>query len=64
MIREAREARGWSLARVAELSGKSVQTINAIELGESQNPQLSTLMPILAALEIALAKLSPQEVAT
>ena len=59
MIREAREARGWSLARVAELSGKSVQTINAIELGESQNPQLSTLMPILAALEIPPSKLSP-----
>ena len=64
-IREVRQKKGWSLAYLAEQSGRSAQAISAIELGASQSPQLKTVLPILGALGINPSKaLSPQEVAT
>lgn len=55
-IKTARDAKGWSLSYLAELCGKSPQTINAIELGVSQSPQLGTIMPILNALDLSVAE--------
>ncbi len=65
LIRQERQARGWSLWHLAELCGKSAQTISAIELGESKNPQLGTVIPICDALQVPREKvydlLSPKE---
>lgn len=46
------EKLGWSLARLQDESGVLNQTINAIEIGVSQNPQLKTIKPITDALGI------------
>lgn len=51
-IREQREALRWSLSRLKEESGQLEQTISAIELGGSQEPKRSTVIPILDALGI------------
>ena len=59
LLRETREAKRLTLGRLASACGKSVQTINAIELGESQNPQLSTLIPIFGALGLSLSDEQP-----
>ena len=55
-IKMAREAKGWSLIALADMCGKSPQTINAIELGVSQSPQLGTIMPILDAPGLSVAE--------
>ena len=55
-IRQARQDKGWSLWHLAEVCGKSAQTISAIELGESQNPQLNTVIPIFGALDLSLTE--------
>ena len=64
-IRRERQRQGWSLWHLARLSGRAPQTISAIERGESQNPQVRTLLPILDALGIARGKalglLAPKE---
>ena len=68
VIRERREAKGLTLGRLSAVCGKSVQTISAIELGESQNPQLNTVIPIFDALGLprqrAYDLLSPPKEAT
>ncbi len=68
LLRETREAKRLTLGRLASACGKSVQTINAIELGESQNPQLNTVIPIFDALGLprqrAYDLLSPPKEAT
>ena len=51
-IRKERQAQGLSLGALSTMCGKSVQTISAIELGESQNPQVPTVLPISDALGI------------
>ena len=51
-IRKERQAKGWSLGHLSQMCGKSVQTISALELGESQNPQVPTVLPISDALGI------------
>ena len=52
LIKEERAKKSLSLWKLADLCGKSPQTINAVELGESQNPQLGTILPISDALGI------------
>ena len=52
LLREERMKKGWSLGLLSEKCGKSAQTISAIELGESQNPQVPTVLPISDALGI------------
>ncbi len=53
IIKKGRKAKGLSLWRLAEICGKSPQTINAIELGESQQPTLPTVIPIFDALGLS-----------
>ena len=57
LIREWRvERKRWSLLKLEEESGVRNQTINAIETGASQNPQLKTVKPITDALGIPWTK--------
>ena len=53
LIRAERLKKGWSLNLLASEAGKLGQTISAIELGASQNPQLTTVLPITDALGIS-----------
>ena len=52
VIKKRRKAKGFSLWHLAEKCGKAPQTINAIEIGDSQAPQLATVIPIFDALDI------------
>ena len=52
VIKKVRKDKGFSLWKLSGLCGKAPQTINAIEIGDSQNPQLGTVLPISDALDI------------
>lgn len=49
MIREAREAKGWNQARLAEAAGMTQETVSAIER-ERRAPSLRTAARLVAAL--------------
>lgn len=51
-IREAREARGWTQADLAEQSGVPKRTIQEVETGRVTKPQRSTDLKLRAALDI------------
>lgn len=53
-IRQRRIDLGWSLRRLSDVCGQRPETINAIELGKSQNPTLRVLRPIVTALGLSL----------
>ncbi len=50
LLAAAREQRGISLSRLAELTGMTRQALSRIERGENKNPTFSTLQRIAAAL--------------
>jgi transcriptional regulator with XRE-family HTH domain len=52
-LREFRERRGWSLRRLAERSGLSVNAISRIERGEN-SPTIVTLQKIAVALNLPI----------
>lgn len=55
-VREARTARGWSQAGLAELARLTQKQISFIERGE-RDVRLSTLVRVLAALELPASDL-------
>lgn len=56
-IREAREARGWSRARLDEAAGLPARTTERIEL-KGQTPRGDVLMRLAAALDLDPVALS------
>lgn len=56
VVRTARENRGWSRATLARKSGVSEATICRLEL-QGHTPKLSTLVPILEALDLSMSAL-------
>ena len=50
LLAAAREERGITLAKLAELTGMTRQALSRIERGENKNPTFSTLQRIAAAL--------------
>jgi DNA-binding Xre family transcriptional regulator len=50
LLAAAREQRGISLSKLAELTGMTRQALSRIERGENRNPTFSTLQRIAAAL--------------
>lgn len=52
-VRELREQRGWSQARLAEALGVSRQTVNAIETGK-YDPSLPLAFSIAALFALAI----------
>jgi transcriptional regulator with XRE-family HTH domain len=50
LIREARERKGFTLEKLAELSGVNLTTIQAIEVGDSRRPRESSLRALASAL--------------
>lgn len=48
-----RKRQGWTQLELAERSGVSLATVQNIESGRSQTPQLSTLMRLMVALDEA-----------
>lgn len=59
-LKEIRSARGWSQARLAELSGVSQAYISELEAGEKQ-PTLPVIQKLAAALGVSLAELLGEE---
>jgi len=57
-VRQLRLARGWSQARLAEMSGLSLRTIQRIETGT--NPGLESLRSLAAVFEVDVADLQEQ----
>lgn len=55
-LRELREAKGWSLDRLAEEAGMNGLQVGHIERGAS-DPKLSTILKLAKALEVRTAKL-------
>lgn len=51
-IRQERKKRGWTQAKLAELSGHSVQTIGRVEDHNNKNFTIKTLSNILFALDL------------
>lgn len=49
MIRAAREARGWSLAKLADEAGVSLATLHKLEM-ETRAPSLRVASQVVAAL--------------
>ncbi len=58
-IRRAREARGWSQAKLAGASDMGVSGISQIETG-ARNPSVTTLSKIAAALGLGVSDLFPK----
>lgn len=52
-VRELREQRGWSQARLADALGVSRQTVNAIETGK-YDPSLPLAFSIAAVFALAI----------
>lgn len=59
-VREARQARGWTIARLAETSGVSVRFLGDVEAGRG-NVSLLKLKAVADALAIPLASLVAEE---
>lgn len=57
IVRERREALGWSIEKAAGLCGMSYKGLEEIELGDS-DPKLSSVLNISAALYIDLGELN------
>ena len=58
MIRELRNLKGWSQTRLAAEAGLDrPATISELETGKKDNPELSTLMKIAAALGVSVREL-------
>lgn len=51
-VREAREAKGWTQAELAEHSGVPKRTIQEVETGRVQKPQRATDLKLRGALDI------------
>ncbi|MCL2542284.1 MAG: helix-turn-helix domain-containing protein [Nocardioidaceae bacterium] len=65
-LRRAREARGLSQERVAQIAGVSAFTYFKFEKGESRpgtplNPQLRTLLALSQALGVRLVEILPAD---
>lgn len=60
---ELRTKKGYTREKLSELSGISLATIKALELGinNPKEAKLSTLLAICKALKIKLKKLFPEE---
>lgn len=52
-VRAAREARGWSMERLAREADVGYQSVHRLEHGQG-DPRLNTLRAVLAALGMAL----------
>jgi transcriptional regulator with XRE-family HTH domain len=59
-LRELREARGWTQARLAEASDVSMKLVGAVERGE-QSPRLRILDKLARGLRIELHELTRVE---
>lgn len=59
-LREARRARGWSLAQLATAAGIGKGTLSEIENGH-RNPTLSTLYALANALRVPLSTLLAEQ---
>lgn len=59
-VRGAREARGWTLADLAERAGVAPNTANALELGRKVRP--GSLRAVLEAVEILPERPDPGEI--
>ena len=59
-IRRAREAKGWSQAKLAGASDMGVSGISQIETG-ARNPSVATLAKIAEALGVDVADLFPKK---
>lgn len=57
MIRQAREARGWSVRRLAEVAGINASTISRIETGGTISSVPDVLQAVAEALELPAEKL-------
>ena len=51
-VRQARNAKGFSLDRLSKIAGVGLRTIHAIEQGESRHPTEETLRRLASALDI------------
>jgi transcriptional regulator with XRE-family HTH domain len=58
LLRQHREARGWSLRELGERSGVSYVTVHKIET-EAMSPTVSTLTKLASALGIEVRDLFP-----
>lgn len=58
-LRTARKARGWSMDKLAEVSGVSWRTIQRIETGRS-DPHGPTRAALARALRTSVAELFPE----
>lgn len=56
-IRVVREAMGWSQGELGQKVNLSQKSVSKIETGETQNPQLNTILRICDALGIDLTEL-------
>lgn len=59
-IRALRKGRGWSVQRLAEVSGLSRRMLTAVELGQA-NPSLATVDRVARALDTDFAALARAE---
>ncbi len=59
-LRAARQARGWTLQRLADLAAISPSTLSRLESGQRQ-PSLELLLPLTRRLGIRLEDLLPAE---
>jgi transcriptional regulator with XRE-family HTH domain len=51
-LRELRQAKGWSMYRLAQVSGVSKQTLSVLEQGDT-NPGWQTVQQLARALDVA-----------
>lgn len=54
LLRERREAKGWSQAELAKRSGVSQQNISLMEKGERPNPGMNTVDALARCLECSV----------
>lgn len=54
MIRQLRQKKGWTQAQLAAEAGfDRIATVSDLETGKNDNPQLSTLLQVAAALGVS-----------
>ena len=54
LLREKREAKGWSQAELARRTGVSQQNISLMESGERPNPGIDTVDALANGLECSI----------
>jgi transcriptional regulator with XRE-family HTH domain len=60
-LKELREARGWSLQKLASDAGLSISVVHRIERGLEPNPRVNTLKAIARALGVHFTDLVADE---